>query len=160
MSHSKIHVIFLQTMGKYKRGFSTFVSNGFFRNYLRPYEIATNYEKELEQQLNTKNVIEQKFLELEEKFLFFERHAAGNGVLYNGVNKQQIANYINEHLKEYCKEPLSFKKIIIDNPIKSCGLFIVFIQDIYDKIKVNVCVGRSIEHAQEFIPKEDKSNEN
>lgn len=118
------------------------VADGFARNYLLPKKLAVFYneiiyKKILQNSINkgVNNKQEQLDLKAEQFILTFNENCTPAGNLFAQINRKRIIDQLNN----IYKLSLNTKDLIINQPIKKIGEYLVGIKpNYYDKIKLIV----------------------
>lgn len=135
------------------------VKKGFARNYLIPKKLAIRATEPNKQFIEAqKHDLEMKELKIRSeaevinnvisgKELIFIKQSADDGRLFGSVNNKEIA----ESLSKASLQLISHLSIILENPIKSTGVFVVEVR-LHAELSTNitVIVARSESEAQDY----------
>ncbi len=135
------------------------VKKGYFR-YLSKQGIAVMYSEAqntlIQSQLNHKDYVQEKknahdiFEKIHQKSFIFTRQASGTDILYASVTNKDIVLKVHDVINVNVDR----RKIIINQPIKKIGIYIVFI-DLFDNLcaELQILVARTESDAKELLKK-------
>jgi large subunit ribosomal protein L9 len=154
-------ILTTRVRGLGNRGDTIDVAKGYFRNYLRPTGKAVCYnDSNINLVSTTANVHKQTsvnfgdFIEkLDNKTMFVSRDASGNGILYASIKSKDITDILSKDWNLVIDK----NRVIINNIIKTLGLFKIQLDLDEQIITMNIVVGRSLEDAKKIYEESQKA---
>ncbi len=153
-------ILTTRVRGLGNRGDTIDVAKGYFRNYLQPTGKAVYYNDNnigfVNSGTNTNKHTSINFAEFIEKLhnhtIFISREASGNGILYASIKSKDIMDIL---VKDW-NLSVDKNRVIINNTIKTLGLFKVQLDLDEQIITMNIVVGRSLEDAKKIYEESQK----